>query len=128
MSLNHPRTTVRIGLDVERDKDRELLSKLFTEYDVFEFSGAVPDGTDLCIIGESALERSAERFATWHSEQSPVFAPVALLTESEVPNSPEALEETLSKYVDSIYSVPMSKAGSAFASRTCSGCGSSHAN
>lgn len=86
------RTAVRIGFDIDRDRNRELLAKLFGESETVEFSGAVPAETDLCIIDEAAFERSAERFDAWHAQQSPLFAPVVLLSESETADPWEEFE------------------------------------
>ncbi|GAB7094742.1 hypothetical protein JCM30237_18950 [Halolamina litorea] len=98
----------RIALDIARDRNRELLTKLLTDCEVVEFSGPVPDGTDLCIIDAAAVERSGERFEEWRTEQSPVFAPVALLLEGGPSTAPS--ESGLREHVDSLFRVPMQKA------------------
>lgn len=110
MERNRERASVRVGLDIDRDRNRELLAKLLSEYDVIEFSDAVPEETDLCLIDRPALERSPERFQRWHVEQSPVFAPVVLLSETGASNPREKFGDKLWNYVDSVFRIPMPKA------------------
>jgi PAS domain S-box-containing protein len=110
MDQHAERTGARIALDIERDRNRELLTEQFSAYDVVEFSGTVPRQVDLCVIDEPALERSTERFGSWRSEESPVFAPVALLSETDATNPWREFDGELSQYVDSVLRIPMPKA------------------
>ncbi|WP_193767587.1 PAS domain S-box protein [Halorientalis pallida] len=110
MERNRQRSATRIGLDIERDRNRELLENLFSEYAAFELSGTVPARTDLCVIDAPALERSAERFDEWHARQSPVFAPVALLSETAASNPRGQVAALSSSAVDAILRIPMPKA------------------
>ena len=101
------RREARIGLDIGQERNRQLLTQLFGESNVFDISGSVPEETDLCLVDESAIERSPERFAAWHASQAPVFAPVVLLVESDASRHWERFEGSLSRYVDSILEIPM---------------------
>lgn len=100
--------SVKIGLDVERDRNRELLTRLFSECDIIGFSGGVPGRTDLCIIDVAALERTKNRFETWVTQQSPVFAPIVLLVEENQSN--ELMVSELPDYIDAVCRIPMPKA------------------
>jgi PAS domain S-box-containing protein len=110
MWWNSEPSTFRIGLDVARDRNRELLAGLFEDAEVAEFSGAVPPETDLCLVDREALERDRDRFADWHDEQAPVFAPVVLLSERSAQNPWQVFGSSLSEYVDSVLTIPMPKA------------------
>lgn len=110
MKQNRKQSSVRIGLDISRDRNRELLTRLLSDCDVFELSGAVPAQTDLCLIDEPALGQSIERFRTWHTHQSPVFAPVVLLSETGASNPRHGIMETVQKHIDSVLQIPMPKA------------------
>ncbi|MFC7018092.1 MULTISPECIES: PAS domain S-box protein [Haloarcula] len=105
MDRNSSPSDTKVGLDITRDRNRELLEKLFEACDVVEFSGAVPDGTDVCIVDEAAIGRSPGRFETWQTEQSPVFAPVALLSETD-----DRTFGDLPTSIDSVLRIPMPKA------------------
>ena len=109
MNEDRTHTTTRVGLDIGRDRNRELLANQFTDHDVFEFSGTVPSGTDLCVVDEVTINQSAGRFATWHERQAPVFAPVALLSETSSADPWQRLEGSMTGYVDAILQIPMSK-------------------
>ena len=102
-------STLRIGLNVARARNRELLTGLFDREDVVEFSTAVPPETDLCLVDREALERDRDRFADWHDEQAPVFAPVVLLSEQSAKNPWQVFGSSLSEYVDSVLTIPMPK-------------------
>jgi PAS domain S-box-containing protein len=102
-------STLQIGLDVARDRNRELLTGLFEDADVVEFAEAVPQEMDLCLIDRAALERNRERFADWHDRQTPVFAPVVLLAEDSARNPWQVFGSSLSEYVDSVLTIPMPK-------------------
>lgn len=109
MVRSRPERRAQIALDIERDRNRALLTELFGTADVVEFSGTVPDGTDLCVVDEAAFERAPERFADWRTQQTPRFAPVVLLVESPGQNPWDTFEETLSTSIDSILEIPVSK-------------------
>jgi PAS domain S-box-containing protein len=100
-------TSPRIAIDVVRDRNRELLGALFADDEVVEFSGGVPEGTDLCLVDETAFERDRDRFATWHEQQAPAFAPVVLLSEDSTANPWQVFGSSLAEYVDSVFSIPM---------------------
>ena len=102
-------STLQIGLDVARSRNRELLTGLFTDAELVEFSTAVPPETDLCLVDREALERDRDRFADWHDEQAPVFAPVVLLSEQSAKNPWQVFGSSLSEYVDSVLTIPMPK-------------------
>jgi PAS domain S-box-containing protein len=102
-------STLQVGLDVAGTRDRELLTGLFEDGDVVEFSEAIPPETDLCLIDRTALERDHERFADYHDQQAPVFAPVVLLSEQSAENPWQVFGSSLSEYVDSVLTIPMPK-------------------
>jgi PAS domain S-box-containing protein len=103
-------STLQIGLDVARTRDRELLSGLFEDAAFVEFSAAVPPETDLCLVDRAALDRGRDRFTDWHDQQAPVFAPVVLLSEQSAQNPWQVFGPSLSEYVDSVVTIPMPKA------------------
>ena len=110
MTLSRERDPVHLAFDIDRDQNRELLTDLFAAFEIVEFSGAVPDGTDLCIVDERAFQRSPERFVTWKAEEGSLFAPVAVLSEPTTADPWQSFDESLLAEADDILQIPVSKA------------------
>jgi PAS domain S-box-containing protein len=110
MTRTRKQGPVQIGLDLSRDRNRELLTNLFEEFDIVEFSGAVPDGTDLCIVDEEAFEQTPDRFADWKTSEGALFAPLVVLSEPTTPDPWQSFDESLLSHVDTILQIPVSKA------------------
>lgn len=107
MTETGPQQTPEIGVNVDSDPDRELVSELFDDEEICEFTGAVPSGVDLCVVDETTLQTDPERFAIWQEEQSPVFAPVVLLSEDSPAAARQEYANQSSIRCNSVIKVPL---------------------
>ena len=96
----------QIGVDVESDQARELLGELFDDDEIHECAGGVPADVDLCVVDETALQTDPARFAGWQEQQSPVFAPVVLLSGSSPATARDAYVAQSPVRCESIIELP----------------------
>ena len=101
--------TPQIGVAVGSEQEYAVLTGLAEAYDIVEFRGAVPADVDLCIADEEMVQTQPARFTEWREQQSPVFAPIVLLTQSDS-TAMEDGDETPSVRCDSVVSLPVSAA------------------
>lgn len=100
---------VRIALGFDSDRNRELLAQLLAQYDVVDFDGSVPDGTDLCIVDAGAFSRVRDALTAWKTASQPTAAPALLVATGDETALWEEYGDAVGTAVDAIQSIPAPK-------------------
>lgn len=100
---------VRITLGFDSDRNRELLAQLLAQYDVVDFDGSVPDGTDLCIVDAGAFSRVRDALTAWKTASQPTAAPALLVATGDETALWEEYGDAVGTAVDAIQSIPAPK-------------------
>ena len=101
--------TPRIGLGIDRRRDRELLSGLLSAYEVRILEGTDVEGIDLCIVDPEGFERLATGIERWKADERPAAAPALLLADAPEPAIWEEYADAMGRGLDAIQSIPVPK-------------------
>ena len=71
-----------IGVVVSGSQADPAPTELFDEYDLIDCDDSVPAAVDLCLVDAATIQTQPEPVTGWRTQQSPVFAPIVLLTDS----------------------------------------------
>jgi len=82
MTLSNSQQQATIGVVLNGSQKDPLPAELCNDCDLIECSDTVPAAVDLCIVDAETIQTQQELITRWRTEQSPVFAPIVLLTDS----------------------------------------------
>ena len=101
--------TPRIGLGIDNRRNRELLSKLLSEYEAVELEDRVGSETDLCVVDPGGFDRLAADIERWKAEQRPAAAPALLLANAPEPAIWDEYADAMGRKLDAVQSTSAPK-------------------
>ena len=98
-----------IALGVDRNRDRELLSELFSAHELRIVTEEVPDDTDLCLVDPGGFDLLREAIGSWKRTERPTVAPVLLLGTAAESELFRRYAGEIGDGIDAVHSVPAPK-------------------
>jgi len=100
---------VQIALGFDSERNRELLARLLSQYEVVDIGEPISGETDLCVVDAGAFSRLRGALTDWKAESDPTVAPALLVATGEETALWEEYGDAVGTALDSIQSIPAPK-------------------